>query len=140
MQPHAEDEASDEIEQRLTAEEVIDSQIGGHLHNDVGHLHHGERLRTHEHGAKEVGERQHHQPGDLAEGGAEEASLDLGRQVHVQSVRALVPVVLHVVLLVGHRQRHAHRQVGEDAEGLVGERVVVAEGEVVRQLVDRQHQ
>ncbi len=120
----------------VLAEEIEHDEIGGELHRRVDKLQLERLLRVGEERPEGVERRLQAHPDELAEGVAEQPRLQLRRDVSVDHVLPLVPVVLQVVALERDGERDPDRQVGEDAQEAVGQRTLHAETGVVRDLVD----
>lgn len=80
------------------------------------------------------------EPEKLPSRRAEEPPLHLCGDVNIQLVTTQIPVVVDVVLLEGRRVRHADWHVGPHGEPAVPLGQLVAEGHVVRDVVNGQRQ
>ena len=140
METHTEDRASNQVNYWLGPPEPEKQRVKGQLHNYIQELQPGHRLWVDHQGTQGIEERLQDDPQHFAGGRAEEPGLEPGGDVHVQAVAAEVAVVVHVVLLEADRVRDTHGQVGEHSEKAVERGRLVAEGNVVGNVVDGQGQ
>lgn len=89
------------VQRRLDAPQEEQESVEGEDDNKVDKLPDGDGLSHDEQGPERVRSRLQKDPKELRECGMHELSLELGRDIAVQSILALVAVVVRVVLLEG---------------------------------------
>lgn len=119
---------------------MVDSQVYRQLEERVLDLQLTHWLGVDHQRTEGVEKRLEEEPEKLPSWGAEEPTLHFCGDVDVQLVAAQVPVVVNVVLLEGRGVRHADGHVGPHGEPAVPLGQLVAEGHVVRDVVDGQRQ
>lgn len=119
---------------------MVDSQVYRQLKECVLDLQLTHWLRVDHQRTEGVEKRLEEEPEELPSWGAEEPPLHFRGDVHVQLVTTQIPVVVDVVLLEGRRVRHADGHIGPHGEPAVPLGQLVAEGHVVRDVVNGQRQ
>lgn len=127
-----------QVRNRLEPPEVEHRHVGHDVNREVTELPNPDRFRVNEHGANCIEEQLENYPDELGQRVGDVMPLGVRRYVHVDTLDALVPVMLQVVLLERDRHRDADRDVGEQPEEPVVDWGL--EREVVGELVDREEE
>lgn len=134
----ANERGEDQVRERPPAAQADEAGVEADLDRKVGELPQAWRLRLQEDRPQRVEEELEHDPYGLADGVPHGVRLRLARDVHVDAVHALEPVVLQVVLLERYGHGDADGQVCKDAQPAV--EGWGCEGKVVAQLMDGKEQ
>lgn len=140
VQPHAQNRSSDEVNYWLPPPEITDNCIRCELNHCVLDFQGAQWFWIDHQRSYGVEEGLEEEPEHLPSRGAEEPSLKVRRDVHIQLVSAQVPVVVDVVLLEGGGVGHADGQVGPHGEPAVPLGPLVPKGHVVGDVVNGQSQ
>lgn len=140
VQTHRQHGAHNQVDHYAPAEEVNDNRVEDQLDDCVDDLVLVWRLRIDDEWPEDVEEGLQTHPEELAQRGAEKFRLQVGGQVRVDHLVALISMVFQVVLLKGHGHRQADGEIAEVAKVPVGCGASVSEGLHMRDLVDGQRQ
>mmetsp|Transcript_17133 Transcript_17133/g.46394 ORF Transcript_17133/g.46394 Transcript_17133/m.46394 type:complete len:235 (+) Transcript_17133:652-1356(+) len=132
------EEARNHVADGAPAEIVYDGSVKEALDSKVERMHGRGLLRLDHHGAQSVEENLADAPHGLAHRPAEEPALELGGDVRVHAVHALLLVMLNVVLLEGDAVREHNGQVGPNGNESV--RLGTLGAKIVCELMNREEE
>lgn len=138
VKAHAQHGAGQHVDHRLGAPQPVEGKVEGELDGHVGQLQLRDGLGVDAEWADGIEEWLQNDPEELADARAEEPTLKVSGDVHIDAVATQVAVVVQVVALEGGRVGQANGQVGKHGEPAVELGPVVAKGRVVGDLVDGQ--
>ena len=134
MQSHHDERADGQIGEAPAAPKIVNGDVEAELQHEIDDFRETRLLGVNEQRPERVGKALAREPQQLGEPVSKQASFELGRQIGVERLVALMGVVQEVIEAERFRHRYADWQVDEECEGAIFPGL--SKSEVVTELVN----